>query len=188
MCKPASHQPDISIITLLLTDLRYDTMYSMKRFSSEVTPGLSIWRRPLHSGLENWKILQWTMWNWYYTDLPFCSIFDNLVYCAMLSEPRVGFSFHFFGWGHEGGGSRFFCPFCKRWQQYIVTKMTPSCFMYTLSFLLFEEDRCYSDGSVITNFSFYSSGFSSAKNGSKLGKKLKDYALCTQFLSVTKFG
>ena len=89
----------------------------------------------------------------------FCSIFDNLVNCAMLSEPRVGFSFHFFGWGHEGGGSRFFCPFCKRWQQYIVTKMTPSCFMYTLSFLLFEEDRCYSDGSIITNFSFYSSRF-----------------------------
>ena len=69
----------------------------------------------------------------------FCSIFDNLVHYAMLSEPRVGFSFHFFGWGHEGGGSRFFCPFCKRWQQYIVTKMTPSCFMYTLSFCHFKR-------------------------------------------------
>ena len=89
-----------------------------------------------------------------------CHNFDNLsLLCPAIGAKRVGFSFHFFGWGHEGGGSRFFCPFCKRWQQYIVTKMTPSCFMYTLSFLLFEEDRCYSDGSVITNFSFYSSRF-----------------------------
>ena len=114
------------------------------------------------SGQENWKTVLCAMWNWHRNRVVchLCHNFDNLsLLCPAIGAKRVGFSFHFFGWGHEGGGSRFFCPFCKRWQQYIVTKMTPSCFMYTLSFLLFEEDRCYSDGSVITNFSFYSSRF-----------------------------
>ena len=63
----------------------------------------------------------------------FCSIFDNLVYCAMLSEPRVGFSFHFLAEDTKEEVADSFVPFVsvdsnilwQRWHRHVLCTHCP---------------------------------------------------------------